>query len=87
MCKRFEKSKSKFVGLVHEMRHFTEDQIVSAFKLRNNNDLIIDEHATVKEVLISLKEIGTLRYDGTFYTVVPKNQRESFDRFALHVFA
>lgn len=84
MCKRFDQNKEKFVTLVYEMKVFSEKQITQTF-FKMNQEVIIDEHASIKDVLDNLEEIGSLKYDGLNYSVVSDEQRLSFNPFSFHV--
>lgn len=84
MCQRFDRNKEIFVALVYEMREFSEQQITQTF-FKENNDIIIDEHASIRDVLDNLKEIGSIRFDGFLYKVVPDVERLSFNPFSFHV--
>lgn len=86
MCKRFDRNKENFVDLVYEMKEFSEQQITQIF-IKENNEIIIDEHASIRDVLDNLKEIGSLRFDGLLYRVVPDVERLSFNPFSFHVLA
>jgi hypothetical protein len=86
MCKRFDHNKEKFVTLVYEMKMFSEQQITQVFYGRNN-EIIIDEHASIRDVLDNLKEIGSLQYDGLNYKLVSDEERMSFNPFSFHVLA
>ncbi|SHE14128.1 Uncharacterised protein [Chlamydia abortus] len=85
MCKRFDNNKEKFVALVNKMGTFSEKQITQAFFELYPSEKIIDENASVKEILYSLREVGTLRFDGLTYKVVPVEHRITTNRFAFHV--
>ncbi|GIO61588.1 hypothetical protein [Paenibacillus cineris] len=86
MCIRFENNKEKFIALVFEMEIFSEKQITTEFYTANK-DIIIDEHASIKDVLENLKEIGSLQYDGINYKVVSDHNRLAFNPFSFHVLA
>jgi hypothetical protein len=86
MCKRFDTNKEKFIALVYDLRIFSEKEITKKF-YGENKEIIIDEHASIKDVLDNLKEIGSLQYDGSKYKVVSDEERLSFSPFSFHVLA
>lgn len=84
MCRRFDQNKERFIDLVYELNEFSEKEITKTF-FEINREIIIDEHASIRDVLDNLREIGSLEYDGTKYCVVSEDKRLRFNPFSFHV--
>lgn len=69
-----------FINLIYQMKEFSEQEL---FDRLSTEKIVINNFLRFKEHLLSLQEIGALRYNGITYKVVPAEERLSYRRYFL----
>jgi len=80
------KDEMDLINLIYELKEFSEKDIIDQYIYQNNNS-ITSNLSKLKDYLYILCDIGTLKYDGDYFKVIPPTERLSYRKFITRVLA
>ena len=81
-----KKGGADFINLIYELNEFSEKDIIEQY-ISNNDNGITSNFGKLKDYLYNLCDIGTLKYDGESFKVIPPTERLSYRKFITRVLA
>lgn len=78
-----EIEEKNFINLIYELDEFSERDIIQLYISKNKG--INYNIGKLRDYLYNLCDIGTLKYNGAFFKVIPTTERLSYRKFFTRV--